>query len=264
MTEEAAQVIDLVADDLALARIQIDSGLAPLAEGTLRRRIAHLEADGVHADDELDASRVLLAETLWRQQRLVAARIVLDAVRHSSPQRRLPIAMLIEAEALGAAGEPDRAAGLMERVIGAIGVDDAWALRAGVPSRLAWPLPSELRPEPRDAARRPPWSSGQDPVSDDASDGEPVDDERTAAARARLESARSAYAVGETDRGDAELSVGLRLDPTLAADGLRLVEPTLGAEPPTERLLLYGDLLRATGRPAEASAAYDRAADDRS
>ena len=42
--------------------------------------------------------------------------------------------MLIEAEALAAAGEPDRAAGAMERVIDAIGVDaayDAARRRAG-------------------------------------------------------------------------------------------------------------------------------------
>jgi len=38
------------------------------------------------------------------------------------------------------------------------------------------------------------------------------------------------------------------------------MEPTLEAEPPADRLLLYGDLLRAAGREADAVAAFDRAA----
>ncbi|MGH2446763.1 MAG: hypothetical protein ACRDGD_12120, partial [Candidatus Limnocylindria bacterium] len=105
---EQAHTIDLVPDELGLARAQLDAGQPGLAEGSLRRRIAWLEADGVSTDDELDAARTLLAESLWRQGRLVAARTALDAVRASSPQRRLPIATLVEAEALAAAGEPDR------------------------------------------------------------------------------------------------------------------------------------------------------------
>ena len=39
-----------------------------------------------------------------------------------------------------------------------------------------------------------------------------------------------------------------------------MLEPTLGEEPSAGRLLLYGDLLRAAGRQADSSAAYDRAA----
>jgi hypothetical protein len=86
-----------------------------------------------------------------------------------------------------------------------------------------------------------------------------VTDERSALARARLQAARAAYATAATDDGDRELSLAVRLDPACAADGLALVEPTLGDEPGAERLLLYGDLLRATGREAEAATAYDRA-----
>ena len=41
-------------------------------------------------------------------------------------------------------------------------------------------------------------------------------------------------------------------------------EPTLGGQPAAERLLLYGDLLRAAGREVEAAEAYDRAAGQRS
>jgi hypothetical protein len=155
-------VIDLLSDELTLARAQMDAGQPALAEGTLRHRIAFREAEGPGADDELDALRALLAEALWRQGRLVAARAALDAVRPSSPQRRLPIITLIEAEALAAAGEPDRATGALERVIAAVGVDEAHDLRAGVSGRLSWPLPAELRPRPA-RPPRPPWAPASAP-----------------------------------------------------------------------------------------------------
>jgi hypothetical protein len=247
--------VDLVSDELTLARAQLDAGQPALAEGTVRHRIAVREADGTSGDDELDALRALLAEALWRQSRLVAARAALDALRPSSPQRRLPTVLLIEAESLAAAGEPDRAAGALERVIGAIGVDEAYALRAGVPGRLAWPLPSELMPSPARAAK-PPWSHAVEEAATTPAQA----DARTAAARVRLEEARVAYVAGDLDRGDAEMSIAVRLEQALAADGVAIMEPTLGGQPSSHRLLLYGDLLRAAGRRVEADRAYDRAA----
>jgi hypothetical protein len=258
MSDEAA-FVDVMADELALARAQIDAAQAGLAEGTLRRRLARLEADGADGTDEADALRLLLAEALWRQQRPAAAHAALDAIRPGSPQRRLPIATLIEAEALAAAGESDRAAGAQERLVAAIGLDEAYALRAGVPGRLAWPLPAELGPEPP-RAPRPPWSApAQVPPTADAED----EDARTASGRGRVEQARVAYVAGDLERGDGEMSIALRLDSGLAADGVRIIEPTLGRQPAAERLLLYGDLLRAAGREAEAQRAYDRAAERR-
>jgi tetratricopeptide (TPR) repeat protein len=266
--DEAAQVpevddhvIDLLPDELTLARAQLDAGQPALAEGTLRSRIAYREAEGPVADEELDALRALLAESLWRQGRLVSARSALEAMRPSSPHRRLPIVTLIEAEALAAAGEPDRAVGALERVITAIGIDEAHDLRAGVSGRLTWPLPADLRPQPA-RPPRPPWGL---PTSEDPSDAEPPDgDARTAAARGRLEEARVAYVAGDLVRGDTEMSLAVRLDPALAGDGVAILEPTLGGQPASERLLLYGDLLRAAGRRIEAEEAFDRAADRRS
>ena len=255
------QVIDLVPDELGLARAQLDAGQPGLAEGTVRRRLAWLEADGVGADDESDALRTLLAESLWRQRRPAAARQALEGVRPSSPQRRLPIAMVVEAEALAAAGEQDRASGVMERVIASIGVEAAFELRAGIGARLAWPAPQELQAAPPRAPRAP-WGD-RPPVTDDQAEPVPIDDERIAAGRARIEQARVAYIAGQRGRGDAEMSIAVRLDPTLAADGVAILEPTLGGQPPAERLLLYGDLLRAAGREVEANEAYDRAADQR-
>jgi hypothetical protein len=254
---DEVQVIDFVADELGLARAQLDSAQPGLAEGTVRRRLARLEADGVGADDETDALRVLLAEALWRQGRFVASRVALDAVRPTSPQRRLPIALLVDAETLAAAGEADRAIGAQERLLAAIGVDEAFDLRGGSPGRLAWPLPSGLRPEVAPEPR-PPWSSsGPDEPDSSAT----PDDERIAAGRARMEEARVAFVSGDLARGDAEMSIAVRLDPALAGDGVAIIEPTLGGQPPAERLLLYGDLLRAAGREVESNRAYDRAAD---
>ena len=259
-TDEALEehVVDIVRDELTLARAQLDAGLATLAEGTLRRRIAYREAESGSVDDEVDALRALLAEALWRQGRPIAARRALESIRPSSPQRRLPIVALIEAEALAAAGENDRAAGAVERVILAIGVDEAHALRAGVSGRVSWPLPSELRPEPA-RPPRPPWVVAPATEAPEATE-ELADDARTAAARARLEDARVAYVNGDLTAGDAEMSIAVRLDSALAADGVAILEPTLGGQPAAERLLLYGDLLRAAGRRVEADQAYDRAA----
>jgi len=255
---ESAQVIDLITDEMGLARAQIDGGLPALAEGTLLRRLAWLEADGAGLTDETDALRALLAEALWRQGRLAAARRVLDAIRPSSPQRRLPLIGVIEADVLVAAGERDRGTGAMERALDAVGVDAAFEMRGSMPGPLAWPLPSELRPEPV-RRPRPPWGP---PLQERGSDGAlpGVDDERVAAGRARMEEARVAYVAGELERGDAEMSIAVRLEPGLAGDGVAIIEPTLGAQPSAERLLLYGDLLRAAGRPVEADEAYDRAA----
>jgi hypothetical protein len=256
--EGEVHIVDLVSDELHLARAQLDAGQPALAEGTVRRRIAVREADSTTGDEELDALRVLLAEALWRQGRLVGARAALDAVRPGSPQRRLPIVLLVEAESLAAAGEPDRAAGALERVITAVGVDEAYALRSGVPGRLTWPLPGELLPSPTRAAR-PPWSSAAE-AGEAAGDATPAEeDARTAAARVRLEEARVAYVAGDLGRGDAEMSIAVRLDQELAADGVAIMEPTLGGQPASDRLLLYGDLLRAAGRRVEADRAYDRA-----
>jgi hypothetical protein len=254
------QLVDIVTDELALARAQMAGGLHGLAEGTLRRRLARLEADGAGADDEVDALRVLLAEALWRQQRPAAARLALDGVRPVSPQRRLPIAMLIDAEALAASGEADRAAGAQERLLAAIGPDEAFELLGGVPGRLTWPLPADMRPGPT-RAPRPPWTAAP-PVAGPVPEPEPPppDDERVAAGRARMEEARVAYVAGDRPRGDAEMSIAVRLDPALAPDGVAIIEPTLGRQPAAERLLLYGDLLRAAGREAAATKAYDRAA----
>jgi hypothetical protein len=182
---------------------------------------------------------------------------VVGSISAGSLERRRPIVMLVEAEAMAAGGDPDRATALMERVIDAVGIDEAWRLRGGVPSRLPWPVPPSMRP----VARRAPGAPGSPPARPGGSTATTTPSpERIAAAHARLEAARQAYAAGHEDEGDRELGLALRLDPRVAGDGVSLVEPTLGPQPAADRLLLYGDLLRAAGRNPEASEAYDRAA----
>lgn len=241
--------VDLLPDELSLARAQLGSGLAVLAEGVLRRHIARLEASGRTSLEEVDAARSLLAESLWRQGRPHAAGAVIDAIRAGSIERRRPITMLIEAESLAAGGDPDRARALMERVVAAVGVDEAWRLRGGVASRLPWPVPPSLRA----GSRRATSPAMPTPAA-------PPSPERIAAAHGRVEAARQAYGSDHPDVGDRELGLALRLDPGIAADGVDLLEPTLGSRAAADRLLLYGDLLRAAGRPTDAADAYDRAA----
>ena len=244
------EIVDLLPDHLALARAQLGSGLYGLAEGVLLRLIAGLEAAGKGGLEELDVARALLAQALWRQGRPLAAGAAIEAIRSTSLERRQPIVMLIEAEAEAAAGDSDRAARLAERVVSAIGVDDAWKLRGGVASRITWPAPTSLRsPASRQdgGATGPPMPAVPTP-------------ERTAAAHARLEAARRAFAEGDAGDGDRQLATALRLDARIGADGAAILEPTLEKEPSAERLLLYGDLLRAAGREADATIAFDRAA----
>lgn len=258
---DEVEIIDLVPDEVALARGQLDGGLPGLAEGTVLRRLARLEAEGAGTTDETDELRVLLAEALWRQGRTAAARRAIEAIRPSSPHRRLPITLVIEADALAASGERDRATGAMERVIDAIGAEATFEIRGGLPGSLAWPLPAELRAQPPRPAR-PPWSPAASGARS-APDREAGDDARIAAGRARMEEARVAYVAGDLERGDAEMAIAVRLEPDLAGDGVRIIEPTLGDQPAAKRLLLYGDLLRAAGRHSEAEMAYDRAAGQR-
>src|SRR6185437_13762566 len=115
--------LDLVADELSLARAQMASGLSPLAEAVLVRRIAQLHAQGDVALDELDAARALLAEALWRQGRPIAAGAAAGRIRSGSLERRRPLVMLIEAEALAATGQLETATRLMERIVEEVGID---------------------------------------------------------------------------------------------------------------------------------------------
>ncbi|MEP7040949.1 MAG: hypothetical protein ABI864_05170 [Chloroflexota bacterium] len=243
-------VVDLIPGELALARAQMGSGLYGLAEGVLLRFIAGLEAADKGGLEELDGARALLAEALWRQGRPLAAGSAIEGIRSSSLERRRPLVMLIEAEAVAAAGDPDRAARLAERVVSTIGVDEAWKLRGGVATRITWPAPMSFR----SPARK---SEGAGILGDTPA---PPTPERTAAAHARLEAARRAFAAGELDDGDRQLAAALRLDARIGPEGAVMLEATLGEEAPAERLLLYGDLLRAAGHEADATVAFDRAA----
>src|SRR6266540_2156905 len=89
-SEPEVTYVDLLPDELSLARAQLASGLPGLAEGVLRRHIARLDASGRGGLDELDAARALLAEALWRQARPMAAGATVQAIRAGSLERRRP------------------------------------------------------------------------------------------------------------------------------------------------------------------------------
>lgn len=250
---QAATDADLLPDERALARAQLDSGLPLLAETTLRARIAVLGGPEARPSDELDDVRMLLAEALWRQSRPLEAGVVLGAIRSTSDIRRQPLALMIEADAAASGGHGERARSLVDRVLTAVGAEEAWLLRAGVPSLLEWPSPFAA-PAPRVAATpaSPPHTSTMEAVEVSAA--------RTAAAHARLEAARAAFTAGDTATGEQELSLALRLDGTIAAAGLELLESMAERTSDRGTIMLFGDLLAAAGRMDEANAAYDRAA----
>ncbi|MGZ6340136.1 MAG: hypothetical protein ACXWNG_07200, partial [Candidatus Limnocylindrales bacterium] len=185
-SDDPGYYVDLMADEIALARSQIASGLSAVAEAVLVRRVARLQSQGSAAFDELDVARGLLTEALWRQGRPVAAGAVAGRVRASSLERRRPLVMVIEAESLAATGQQEAATRLMRRIVDEVGVDEAWRLRGGVPSRLPWPLPPSLR------ARRPAEVAAARRGMEAASAPASVDPERTAGAHAHLEAARLA------------------------------------------------------------------------
>jgi tetratricopeptide (TPR) repeat protein len=249
VADAGPQPVDLLPDEMAHGRALLASGLAGVAEGVLQRRITALEMAGKGGLEELDTARALLAEAFWRQGRPISAGAALESVRAASVERRRPLLMLIEAEALAAAGDTDRAAKAAERVIAAVGVDEAWRLRGGIASRLAWPTPASFR------APTPPTPASAGSVASTA-----INPERATTAHARLEMARRAYLDMQRDDGDRHLVAALRLDPRLGSAALAMFEPTLEKEPAEERLLLYGDLLRSAGREEDAAAAFDRAA----
>ena len=196
----------------------MDAAQYVVVEGTLRRRIATLEATGRNPE-ELDAARALLAEALWRSGRPVAAYEAVAAVRPRGVERRRTITMMVEAEGLAAIGEQRQAEGLLERVVNAVGGDEAWRLRRGAPSRLEWPSPSWSGP----CRAEPPMLSGRGSAG-------------SGGCRVRRGGPRD---------GRSELALALRRDPGIAPAGIALLEPELGAQPAAERLVLYGDLLRA-------------------
>ena len=177
----------------------------------------------------------------------LAGATVIDTIRAGSLERRRPIVLLVEAEAMAAAGDPDRADALMERVIESVGIDEAWRLRGGVPSRLAWPMPASMRPTPR---RPSPTFGG--PATTTA----PTRRRPSGRPPPRPAGGRAA-GLQRRPRGRGRPRAGPRPAARRArgGGGRDLAEPTLGPQPPPDRLLLYGDLLRAAGRTQEASEA---------
>ena len=243
------QTVDLMPDQLALARAQLGSGLYGLAEGVLLRLIGGLEAAGRGGLEELDAARSLLAEALWRQGRPVAAGAVMDAIRARSLEHQRPLMVpdrrrehrLQPATPIKLRGSPSR-----------------WWRRSGRTK------PGGCVPGCHRASPGPPHPRSEPTPANPAS--RPAAHRRTAWSRPRSGGVRHPRdqpirPMPSSRAGSRDRQLGaVRLDPRLASDGIALLEPTLEPEPAADRLLLYGDLLRAAGREADAETAFDRAA----
>jgi hypothetical protein len=244
--------VDLLSDEVALARSQLAGGLPILAEVTARELLARLVADNPGDATALEPAYAVLAEALWRQQRPVEAGATLEKIRSTSDLRRAPVALMVEADASAAEGDLGRARAIRDRLVAAIGAEAAWLARAGVPAQLEWPDPFEGVAE-----HRAPTAAIEVAVAADSSASRTA---RSAGARARLEAARAAFVAGDAERGEHELGLALRLDVAIAADGIALLESTGDRARDARTLMLYGDLLSAAGRAEDAAAAYDRAA----
>ncbi|MFN2484277.1 MAG: hypothetical protein ABR509_04990 [Candidatus Limnocylindria bacterium] len=247
---EATAEIDLLPDEVALARSQLEGGLPLLAETTLRELLSRRDASGSADETALEPVYAVLAEALWRQQRPLEAGAVLAAVRPSSDLRRETVALMVDADAAAAAGDLARARALRDRVISSVGPEAAWLVRAGVPTTLDWPNPFEGASEP----------GAQTTAAIEVAVARGPDPERPAAARARIGAARAAFAARDVARGEHELSLALRLDGRIADEGIALLESLPEAARDARTLMLYGDLLAAAGRPDEAAEVYGRAA----
>ena len=70
MTDET--FVDLIPDELGLARAQLAAGLLGMAEGVLRRQHRRAGRRRCGSVEEPDVAPPLLAETLWRQGRPMA------------------------------------------------------------------------------------------------------------------------------------------------------------------------------------------------
>ena len=258
-SEDAAASSTSSPDELSLARAQLAAGLPAWPREPLRRRIAMLEADGTSGDEELDAlarpaGRGALAAGPARRrtrrarrdaavERRSGACPIVHAhrgrgarrVRRARPRRR-------RAGARHRGGRRGRGVRAARRRPGSRSPGRCRASSCPQPARRAAAAWSQAADEPdADAGRR--RTRGRRPrACGSRRHASPTWPATSSAATARCRSP-CGWIAGSP------------------ADGVAIMEPTLGGQPHAERLLLYGDLLRAAGRRVEADRAYDRAAD---
>lgn len=218
--------------DLQLAGLHLRTGLHALAR-------AELEA--LAGRGRLDETALLdLAEVRWRTGDLAGAGEAANALLARGAES--PLALVIAAEAVSAAGRPGEARRLSTRAVEASdGPLDP--IFAGMPRASMWPSPSEPEPSPQ-----PPTTSGRGRGADVG--GAP------STASEAFAGGRAALGRGDSTRAALLLGVAMRLAPEFADDVLRAVS---GRDDQPLLALVRGDALRLLGRESEALEAFDRA-----
>ena len=232
-TAEAAG--GLAAEDrppaLRFARLHLRSGQYALARAELEALAGRGRLDGPALLD--------LAEIRWRTGDLQGAGEAAKALLAGGSES--PLALVIAAEAVTAAGRPGEARRLSSR---ALDVADAplGELFAGMPRSTIWPA----APESETPAAAP---RGRSTTTADTFRAPSTASEAFAGGRAAL-------ARGDSTRAALLLSVAMRLAPEFAEDVLHSVA---GRDDHPLLALVRGDALRLLGQEAEALEAFDRA-----
>jgi hypothetical protein len=215
--------------------------LASLHLHTGQHALARAELEAFAGRGRLDESALLdLAEVRWRMGDLSGAGEAANALLARGTE--VPLALVIAAESVAAAGRPTEARRLSARALEVVdGPLDP--LFAGMPRAMIWPTAATPEPSSGAPRRRGRRAKGE-------AEGAP-----STAAEA-FAGGRAALAKGDTSRAALLLGVAMRLEPGFAEDVLRAVA---GRDDQPLLALVRGDALRLLGREAEALAAFDRA-----
>lgn len=231
--------------------------------------LARAELEAMAGQGVLDGQALVdLAEVRWRTGDLAGAGEAADALLGTGSEA--PLALLIAAEAVAAAGRPAEARRLAGRALAAIDgpLDPVFA---GMHRSLIWPSDGDpARASSTDAAgeERPEGGlpEGGEPIAArlpaHASDLErplapaPAPGPASTAAASAYAGGRGALEAGDGVTAAIRLAVALRLDPGFAQGVLDAVGED-AVDPPLA--LVAGDALRLLGRETEALAAFDRA-----
>ena len=215
--------------------------LAGLHLRTGQHALARAELESLAGRGRLDEPALLdLAEVRWRTGDLSGAGDAANALLARGTDA--PLALVIAAEAVAAAGRPSEARRLSARALEAM-VGPLEPVFAGMPRAMIWPVAATPEPSPETPRRRSRKTKRE------------VDGAPSTAAEA-FAGGRAALAKGDTGRAALLLGVAMRLEPGFAEDVLRAVA---GRDDQPLLALVRGDALRLLGREAEAREAFDRA-----
>ncbi len=213
--------------------------IAGLHLRTGQHALARAELESLAGRGRLDEEALLdLAEVRWRTGDLPGAGDAANALLVRGAES--PLALVIAAEAIAAAGRPGEARRLSTRAL-EVADGPLDALFAGMPRSVVWPAASSTAvAEPRPRGR------GSATVADGA----------PSTAAEAFAGGRAALARGDASRAALLLSVAIRLEPAFAADVARAVA---GRDDQPLLALVRGDALRLLGREREALDAFERA-----